>query len=563
MNILLFNFPLLNNDKRIHLFKYIILPSIYLSVIALISTNQLLWVTSSIHHFYIELFGAILAGILAFYYISRARTLNDKFSLFIGIGFLVNALIDLFHVIVSILNIDDILFLKYFIPQTWFAGRLFLSAMLAIAIVKYPSFLYVNSNIHRQQQEQQQISSQQNNKYKLSKSILLYLIAVTLFSSILAISSFYVIFPFSVIDNIPIHRPYELFPLGLLLISLCYFYKNKIYKNKDVFYTSLVVSIVFDIFGQITMSYSANQFDTSHNIAHILKDVGYFINVIGLALSSIQYNMKLRESNELLNKQNKLLNQQYEKVKESEKMKDEVINIVAHEFRTPIQPIIGLADVMYSKVKDGEHRELLEIILRNANRLKRLTDNLLDVTIIESQSLELDKEKLNLNDLILEVLKDYVDKQKTQMVKIVYDFKNIDDVIIEADRDRVAQVICNLLDNAFKFTKASQMIFLIVDKKKDTEEGKEQVIVSVKDTGNGISKEVLPKLFSKFTTGGSSSGTGLGLYICKNIIQAHEGKIWAENEPDGKGAIFRFALPVLSYINPNNNNSSKLEHFQS
>jgi signal transduction histidine kinase len=221
---------------------------------------------------------------------------------------------------------------------------------------------------------------------------------------------------------------------------------------------------------------------------------------------------------------------------------------------------------MYSKVKDEEARELLEIIIRNANRLKRLTNNLLDVTKIDNQSLALEKEKLNLNDLILEVLKDYVDKQKTQMVKIVYDFKNIDDVIIEADRDRVAQVICNLLDNALKFTKVSQMIFLILDKKKDKEEGKEQVIVSVKDTGNGISKEILPKLFSKFTTGSSSSGTGLGLYICKNIIQAHEGKIWAENEPDGKGAIFRFALPVLSYINANNNNnnnnSSKLEHFQ-
>ena len=553
MNILLFNFPLLTNDKTINLLKCIILPSISLLIIALISTNQILWITSSIHHFYIELFGTIFAGILAFYYISRAYTLTEKFSLFIGIGFLVNTLIDLFHVIVSILNMDDILFLKYFIPQTWVAGRLFLSAMLAIAIFKYTSFSSVNSDT---QQKQQQISLGKKNQNILSVSVLLYLIIVILFVSIVAISSLFVVFPFSVIDNIPIHRPYEIFALALFLVSLYYFYKNGIYKNKDVFYTSLAVSIVVDIFGQIIMSYSAHPFDTSHNIAHVLKDASYFINIIGLALSSIQYNSRLRENNELLN-------QQYQKVKESEKTKSAFINIVAHEFRNPVQPIIGLADVMYSKVKDEEQRELLEIIMRNANRLKRLTNNLLDVTKIDSQSLALEKEKLNLNDLILEVLKDYVDKQKTQMVKIVYDFKNIDDVIIEADRDRVAQVICNLLDNALKFTKASQMIFLIVDKKKDKEEGKEQVIVSVKDTGNGISKEILPKLFSKFTTGSSSSGTGLGLYICKNIIQAHEGKIWAENEPDGKGAIFRFALPVLSYINPNNNNnSSKLEHFQ-
>ena len=553
MNILLFNFPLLTNDKTINLFKCVILPSISLLIIALISTNQILWITSSIHHFYIELFGTIFAGILAFYYISRAYTLTERFSLFIGIGFLVNTLIDLFHVIVSILNMDDILFLKYFIPQTWVAGRLFLSAMLAIAIFKYTSFSSVNSDT---QQKQQQISLGKKNQNILSLSVLLYLIIVVLFVSIVAISSLFVVFPFSVVDNIPIHRPYEIFALALFLVSLYYFYKNGIYKNKDVFYTSLAVSIIVDIFGQIIMSYSAHPFDTSHNIAHVLKDASYFINIIGLALSSIQYNSRLRENNELLN-------QQYQKVKESEKTKSAFINIVAHEFRNPVQPIIGLADVMYSKVKDEEHRELLEIIMRNANRLKRLTNNLLDVTKIDSQSLALEKEKLNLNDLILEVLKDYVDKQKTQMVKIVYDFKNIDDVIIEADRDRVAQVICNLLDNALKFTQASQMIFLIVDKKKDKEEGKEQVIVSVKDTGNGISKEILPKLFSKFTTGSSSSGTGLGLYICKNIIQAHEGKIWAENEPDGKGAIFRFALPVLSYINPNNNNnSSKLEHFQ-
>src|SRR5688500_1132578 len=174
MSLLFFNFPLLTNDKTINLFKCVILPSISLSIIALISTNQILWVTSSIHHFYIELFGTIFAGILAFYYISRAYTLTDRFSLFIGIGFLVNTLIDLFHVIVSILNMDDILFLKYFIPQTWVAGRLFLSAMLAIAIFKYTSFSSVNSDT--QQKQQQQISLVKKNQNILSLSVLLYLI---------------------------------------------------------------------------------------------------------------------------------------------------------------------------------------------------------------------------------------------------------------------------------------------------------------------------------------------------------------------------------------------------
>jgi signal transduction histidine kinase len=535
-----------NNEQTLHIFKYIILPSISLSIIALISTfNQSLWVTSPRDHFYFELFGTLLGGILAFYYMSRAQTLSDKFSLFIGIGFLVNTLIDLLHATVSLLNMDNILFLKYFIPQTWFAGRLFLSAMLAIAIVKYVSFSPLDSSTKELLQQQQQKSSTKHTKknyenYKFSRLFLLYLIIVTLFVSIVAISSLFVVLPFSVIDNITIHRPYEIFPLALFILSLYYFYKNKIYKNKDIFYTSLVISIVLDIFGQIIMSFSAQHFDTSHNIPHVLKDAGYFINIIGLALSSIQYNIRLRESNEMLTIQ-------YQKVKESEKMKDEFINIAAHELRTPIQPILGLSDIIYTKVKDEELHELLDIIMRNAKRLKRLTDNLLDVTKIESHSLILNKEKFNMNILISEVLKDYVNKQKNQLiVKIVYDFRRKEDIIVEADRDRISQVIHNLLDNALKFTTThyNQTIFVIVDKKKEGVKEKKVVIVSVKDTGEGIPEKILPKLFSKFSNSNSTTGTGLGLYICKNIIEAHEGRIWAENNADENGATFSFTLPI-------------------
>jgi signal transduction histidine kinase len=531
----------MSNYRNIHFLKYVLIPLVSLSIIALISTNQTLWVTSPIHHFYIELFGAILAGILAFYYLSRTYTLNDRFSLFIGIGFLVNTLIDLLHVTISLVNMNDTLFLKYFIPQTWFAGRLFLSAMLAIAIIKYNSFSSINLNNEQRQQISLVKQNQKNNKNVLSLSVLLYLAIVTVFVSIVAISSLFVVFPFSVIDDIFIHRPYELFPLSLFLLSLYYFYKNKIYKNKDIFYTSLVISIVFDIFGQIIMSYSAHHYDTAHNMAHVLKDTGYFINIIGLALSSIHYNIKLREIND------KLI-QQYKKVKESEKMKEEFINIAAHELRTPIQPILGLTDILYSKNTDKENHELLEIVMRNAKRLQRLTNNVLDVTQIESKSLKLKKEKINLNVLISEVLKEYVNKEvNSRMVNIVYDFKNKDDIIVEADRDRLAEVIRNLLDNALKFTSTTtvnnnnKMIFVIVEKNKD----KEQAIVRVKDTGKGIAKEVISKLFSKFTTIDSNKGTGLGLYICKNIVEALGGKIWAENNSDDRGATFSFTLPII------------------
>ena len=379
----------------------------------------------------------------------------------------------------------------------------------------------------------QQVSSKLNKEKKLTKSLLFYLIIFTSFASIVAISSLFTVFPFSVIDNLPLHRPYEIFPLALFSLSLYYFYKNRIYKNTDIFYTSILVSIVIDIFGQIIMSNSGQHFDTAHNIAHILKDASYFINIIGLALSGVQYNTRLRETNEVLRLQ-------YQKVKESERMKDEFINIAAHELRTPIQPILGLTDIMYSKIKDEEQRELLDVIIRNAKRLKRLTDNVLDVTKIESRSLVFNKERLILNTVISDVLKEYVNKSITQeMAKIVYDFKPKNDIIVEADKDRLSQVIYNLLDNALKFTYYNQMIFVIVAIYRDKD-----VIVSVKDTGEGITDEVFPNLFSKFKTY-TSSGTGLGLYICKNIIESHGGKIWAENNSGGKGATFQFTLPII------------------
>ena len=224
-------------------------------------------------------------------------------------------------------------------------------------------------------------------------------------------------------------------------------------------------------------------------------------------------------------------------------MKNEFINIAAHELRTPIQPIIGLVDSIYSNSKDEEQKELLEIIRRNAERLKRLTNNVLDVTRIESHSLNLDKEKLNLDAVINEIIKDYItNKIKQKNVTIVYDCKNKDNnnnyLFVEADKDRLIQVICNLIDNSLKYAKSNPLITISIEKKERRErekENKKQVIVSVKDAGEGIPENILPNLFTKLTIGTSSSGTGLGLYISKNIIEAHGGKIWAENNPDGYG----------------------------
>jgi signal transduction histidine kinase len=309
------------------------------------------------------------------------------------------------------------------------------------------------------------------------------------------------------------------------------------------------------------MSYSAASFDTAHNVAHVLKDAGYFINIIALALSSVQYNSELREinqrleeSNERLKEREELIRVQYEKLKESDNMKNEFINVAAHELRTPIQPILSLTESIRSKIKEPQQQELLDVTIRNAKRLQRLTDDILDATKIESHSLNLKKESFNLNDVITNVMEDIVaniakKSQHANLIKLIY---QPHDIFIEADKARITQVISNLLSNAVKFTEAKVNQegegrgIININSKKIDDSG--QVIVSIKDTGIGIDPEILPRLFEKFATK-SYQGTGLGLYISKSIVEAHGGRIWAENNnnSDGigrEGATFIFSLPI-------------------
>jgi two-component system, OmpR family, sensor histidine kinase VicK len=236
---------------------------------------------------------------------------------------------------------------------------------------------------------------------------------------------------------------------------------------------------------------------------------------------------------------------EYERLKEVQKMKDEFINIAAHELRTPIQPILGLSEVLHAKIKDTEQRQLIDAIIRNSKRLQRLTEDILDVSKIESQSLNLSKQQFNLYDVISNVVQDYPKQiengnNNNSNVKLSYR-PTADDklLVVEADKARIVQVISNLLSNAVKFTKEEGCTITITAEKKQNQE----VIFKIKDTGTGIDPEILPRLFSKFASK-SYQGTGLGLYISKSIIEAHGGKIWAENNSDGKGATFAFSLPI-------------------
>jgi signal transduction histidine kinase len=131
---------------------------------------------------------------------------------------------------------------------------------------------------------------------------------------------------------------------------------------------------------------------------------------------------------------------------------------------------------------------------------------------------------------------------------ITEDHQNADLFLIEADRDGISQVISNLLSNAFKYTNEDDTIYVTIEKKDTGSTG--EVTLSIKDTGTGIDPEIFPSLFTKFATK-SYTGTGLGLFICKSIVEAHGGKIWAKNNTDGQqGATFAFNIPLARQITP-------------
>jgi signal transduction histidine kinase len=252
----------------------------------------------------------------------------------------------------------------------------------------------------------------------------------------------------------------------------------------------------------------------------------------------------------------------YEKLKEHEKMQKEFINIASHELKTPTQSILAFSTLIR---RHPERRdEMMDAIERNAVRLESLTNNILDVSRIDSQTLKLNKEKFNINEKIRDVVNDLKTKHGAE---ITFADPKIDPIVVEADKIRIYEVISNLLINAIKIVQnngssvinsnsgsgdglgeGTITVSAAIDSNPLYERGSgsvkaDEVIISVRDRGTGIDSDMKGKLFSKFFTK-SGAGTGLGLYICKGIVESHGGRIWAENNKDGKGATFSFRLPL-------------------
>jgi signal transduction histidine kinase len=319
---------------------------------------------------------------------------------------------------------------------------------------------------------------------------------------------------------------------------------------------AVVLFIVMKILKPIYALTTATSEVTRGNLDVSVKSRG---NNDELSVLSQSFNSMVRSIKNYVKKQNELtkeLENANEELKHKDQLKDEFINVAAHELRSPIQPILGLSEFLRSNkgrenssnsssncaaMSIEKEKELLDVIVRNSNRLRQLAEDILDVAKIESESLILKKEKFNLKEMITEILSEYEQKIKNMKnIKLSYESQEKNAIIIEADRSRVCQVVYNLLNNAIKFTNEGSIT--VIAEKKDKDDN--FILLSIHDTGTGIDSEMLPKLYTKFATKSETGGTGLGLFISKSIIERHGGKMWAENNSNGNGATFAFSLPI-------------------
>ncbi|MGH9983656.1 MAG: sensor histidine kinase [Nitrososphaeraceae archaeon] len=313
--------------------------------------------------------------------------------------------------------------------------------------------------------------------------------------------------------------------------------------------------------------------DSQDDIRKALQSAVYS-NTKSAAISYVAIFESLWKQVELIDQVNSFCKQ----LKDQQTDQREFISIAAHELRAPIQPILALAEVLKSRQETQmeKQRELLPVIIRNAKRLKELTENILDITRIENKSLELQKEPLDIDEIVIGVFNDALDESEfSRNIRLVYNHnknRKFDSALspshtessiafgsagkgssvsVTADRSRLTQVMTNLVGNAIKFSDEGDTVTVSVSEENNIQDFKRRgngngdrvLLVRVEDTGKGIDPEIMPRLFKKFASK-SEKGMGLGLFISKNIIEAHRGEIWADAPNKENGAAFSFTIPI-------------------
>ncbi len=312
--------------------------------------------------------------------------------------------------------------------------------------------------------------------------------------------------------------------------------------------TSMVFPIIAKekVLGSLIFSLSKTKEEISEEEWSVLDS---FVGAVGIALD----NAILFESLNNITEQLRVANN---KLKDLDKLKDEFVSLASHELRTPMTVIKSYVWLILNG-KAGEissqQRKYLETTYASTERLIHLVNDMLNISRIESGRITIEKKPVDLGSLLAEQVSQMVSRGDELGIKIAYD-KPSDALVVNADAEKISQVVINLIGNSLKFTPRGGSIFISV-----ADSGNGFMQVNVRDTGRGMSHDEIGKLFQKFIMVGDThltrekgQGTGLGLYLSKSLIEMHGGKIWAESEGEDKGTTFSFTIPLPASQAPAN-----------
>jgi len=335
---------------------------------------------------------------------------------------------------------------------------------------------------------------------------------------------------------------------------------------RDISYNNNMTTIAYQpitVDGELLWSlYISTPHSLASNVGYLINQQKNFSTIVIIVVGSMAFGIaflilpwnkrlegavksrtvQLKNTNESLTESNSLLASANKQLEIHDNMQKEFINVAAHELRTPIMPILGEAELIENEISDNESarvgKEQISSIIRNAKRLDRLAADILDVSNIEGKSLKLNKTIFDIDEILSQLVKEYSrqienDTANNKKLRIFYEPIQVK---ILADKYRITQVISNIINNSIKFTDQGTISII-------GSENSDELTIKISDTGNGIDKEIINRLFDKFVSR-SEQGTGLGLFISKNIIESHGGKINGFNNENGTGATFVFTLPL-------------------
>jgi signal transduction histidine kinase len=337
---------------------------------------------------------------------------------------------------------------------------------------------------------------------------------------------------------------YSLFLLPIFLIVVIYsVFELDIFNFKILSTHYLVVGLIVLMGGQLF--FVSGEIDRWLTVITVIITLGLSLILFkNLKKESDQrvhiekLSIEIEDSKRRLEESNFKLEQANDKLEGLDKLKTEFVSLASHQLRSPLTAIKGYASMLidgdYGRI-NKEPKEKIERILESSNNLVLVVEDLLNVSKIEQGGMKYEMTKLDFSELVIGVIKDLSVTAENKGLKFINNISHNKKYSVNGDKDKLRQVLINLVDNSIKYTKEGQIEVSI-------KEENNKIILSIKDTGMGVSKENINTLFSKFFREDKKdlnmSGSGLGLYLVKEIIDAHKGRVWIESDGAGKGSTF-------------------------